>query len=160
MWLIHNECLLHDGSHVWLCTLECTWLSCCAHYHNVLCIRIVDRLFYVHLIWVISFNADLELCLVWMFSIILYHFLCHYHVTNVLSFHLLCSVFVGFDVVLCRWLLPRRKVLPRRVIKGWRWTIPSSGLLITLRDIEIFTWRHLSSRRDLLTWWIWRTPSF
>ena len=49
-WLVHFEVC------AWVCALECSWLSCCTHCHNVLCISIVDRLFYPFLIWAISFN--------------------------------------------------------------------------------------------------------
>jgi len=47
VWLVHNVCLLHD----WIVCLVVFpgmfMLGFCAHYHNVLCLKVVDKLFCV-----------------------------------------------------------------------------------------------------------------
>ena len=62
--------------------------------------------------------------------VILFYVLFNY--TNLLLMFAFLSIvlcFCGFFCCVYRWLLllQRRRLLPRRMTKGWRWTIPSSG---------------------------------
>ena len=70
---------------------------------------------------------------------------------------LLMVVFIYYALLLWpfllvyRWphLLQRRKLLLRKLTKGWKWTITYLGLFNTLRDIKILSWGELLFRKGL-----------
>ena len=112
--------------------------------------------------WLVFSHDKLCLnCVVdWIFGLTL----CPFSDTNLLLIFgvtICCALFLWSLLLwFCRWLLQRRRPPQRRVKKGWKWTIQSSGLPTILRDTLSSTWRHPSSKKDFWIWLIWRTFSF
>ena len=121
----------------WECALECFCLSCALIGCSIP--------FWFELS---HSTSDSELCLEWVFW-------CNIFFTNLL----LMVVFIYYALLLWpflliyRWphLLQRRRLLLRKLTKGWKWTITYLGWFNTLRDIESLSLGEPSFKKGLLT---------
>ena len=144
------ECVLHClwGTFGSLQLITAWWIICLvmsprAFMFKVLCSLIIDITMCYTLVWAISFNdfffflgLNMVLLLAWSFVLL--------YTTNLL----LMVVFIYYALLLWhfllvyRWphLLQRRRLLLKKLTKGWKWTITYLGLFNTLRDIKILSW--------------------
>ena len=90
---------------------------------------------------VFSYDKLRLICSVdWIFGLTL----CPFSDTNLLLIFgvtISCAMFLWSLLLwFCKWLLQRRRPLQRRVKRGWKWTIQSSGFPTILTDTLSSTW--------------------